>query len=215
MRAWRLLRPQTFWHGMGCWLLSVQHLSPSCCPGCPSTGCHLAWLVCVALLSGDSLGKVWRGFCAQETPLSVSAPLPGPGVKMRAEGPAPGPHPSHRHPGLPDTWRVCAGTYRDASLLHSPGPTVWGAAWVGLGGGHVYVGLGKRREGGGERGAPSLLSEKVTARRPAAHPPTHVRMYIHDTVCGDACAQMGPDTDNCTEPCPAAPLSRLSLRTRH
>ena len=47
---------QPFWHGMGVLAPpSPSGISPSCCPGCLSLGCHLAWLVCVV----PSLGPLW------------------------------------------------------------------------------------------------------------------------------------------------------------
>lgn len=177
VRAWRLPaathRPSGTGWGVGS--PSPSSISPSCCPGCPSLGCHLAWLVCVALLR-DSLGKVWRGILRiQETP-SPDSTSPWAWVKMRAEGASTWPTPvtqtpeaSQTHGGL--RWdlqgmRLCS--------IHTPG-LLYGSSLVGLGGEPRLCGPGEEERG--ERGTSSLLSESDDP--PDLQPPTHTRAHVH------------------------------------
>lgn len=191
--------------------LRVQHLLPAVqgvrVPGVSSCFGLCVWPCCQGL-SGESV----EGTRRSETP-RTSAPLPWAWVKMRAGGSQHLAHTRHTQtPGPPRHMEACAGIYRDASLLHShPGPTVWGAAWWGWVGATFMWAWGR---GEREREGPLLLSES-DGPQTCSHPPTHVRMYIHDTVLVRCMCTDGHGHDNCTEPCPAAPLSRRLMRTRH
>lgn len=156
--------------------LSVQHLS-FLLSGCPSLGCHLAWLVCVALLSRDSGESVEDSALRRLPSLNFQHLSLGLGEDEERRGASTWPTPSHRHPGLPDTWRFALGpTGMRLCSIHTPGPTVWeqpgGAGW----GATSVMGLGR---GEGERGTSSLLSESGLTRRPAAtHPHTCACTYM-------------------------------------
>lgn len=179
MRAWRLLRPhRPSGTGWGCWLpLSVQHLSfllsRVSVPGVSS---------CLACVCGpavrDSLGKVWRGFCAQETPLSELQHLSlglgedeSGGSQHLAHTRHTDTRASQTHGGLRWDLQGCVSApFTPPGLLsgEQPGGAGWGAtsmwAW----------GRGER-----EREGPLLSFLKVTARRPAAtHPHTCACTYM-------------------------------------
>ena len=161
----------------------------------------------------DSLGKVWRGFCAQETPLSELQHLSlglgedeSGGSQYLAHTRHTDTRASQTHGGLRWDLQGCVSApVTPPGLLsgEQPGGAGWGArsmwAW----------GRGER-----ERGISSLLSES-DGPQTCSHPPTHVHMYLHDTVLVRCMCTDGHGHDNCTEPRPAAPLSRRLMRTRH